>query len=113
MHNSVLRCIYAIHIFQALNTNNYMSNEEFYPMLSTKILIDEIQKQLPQPEYIDELEESLKCFLAIIAICDILPYLILTGVLFITFPFLAPLGIIRILFLLARSFKNFQKLIRS
>jgi hypothetical protein len=90
-----------------------MSNEEFYPTSSTKILIDEIQKQLPEPEFIDELEEGLKCLVAIIAICDILPYLILTGILFITFPWLAPLGIIHILFLIARSFKNFQKLIRS
>ncbi len=90
-----------------------MSDENFYSTSSTKFLINAVEKQVPPQECIDELEEGLKSCITLMAIFDILPYLILTSILFITIPILSPVGIIRILLIIARSFQNLQKLSRA
>lgn len=85
-----------------------MSDEEFYTASPTRIILNNIELQEPLPELIDEVEEGLECFLILIYIADIVPYLLLTVALFVTFPLLAPVAIIPILFLINQSLKRFQ-----
>ncbi|MEW6494913.1 MAG: hypothetical protein AB1589_20690 [Cyanobacteriota bacterium] len=86
-----------------------MSNKACSTVLPAKLSIDNIALKEYAPESM-ELQEGLRSFLLLIAIGDIFPYLILTATLLLTFPLLAPVGIIRMLFLMNRSLKKFQKL---
>ena len=87
-----------------------MSSEEVFTALPAKCIINNIKAKQPSPELIDEVKQGLECFIILIAVCDIVPYSLLTVILFVTFPLLAPVGIIRILFLINQSLKNLQKL---
>lgn len=87
-----------------------MSSKECFTALPLQISINDIKPKEPSPELIDELKEGLETFLILMAVCDSALYLLLTVLLFVTFPLLAPIGIIRILFLINQCLKNLQKL---
>lgn len=89
-----------------------MSNRDFLTVSNTTMTLDkiEINELLPDIELIDEVKEGLQEFLILIAICNILPYVILSIVLLFLCPFVVPVIFIRILFLINQSLKKFQKL---
>jgi len=87
-----------------------MSSEEIFTALPANCITNNIKVKQHSPELIDEVKQGLECFLILIAVCDIVPYFLLTVLLFVTFPLFAPVGIIRILFLINQFLKNLQKL---
>jgi hypothetical protein len=87
-----------------------MSSEEVFTTIPTNFIITNIQPKQHSPELIDEVKQGLEALIILIAVCDIVPYLLLTVLLFLTFPLLSPVGIIRILFLINQSLKTLQKL---
>jgi hypothetical protein len=89
-----------------------MSNRDFFTGSKTTISLDKIEfnELSPYIELIDEVNEGLQGFLFLIAVCDILPYVILSIVLLFLFPLVVPVIFIRILFLMNQSLKKCQKL---
>ena len=89
-----------------------MSNREFFTSSNPTMTLEQIKlkEHFSQIELIDEVKEGLQGFLLVIAICDIVPYLLLGIVLLFTFPLVVPVIFIRILFLMNQYFKNLQKL---
>ena len=89
-----------------------MSNRDFLTVSDTTMTLDkiEINELLPDIELIDEVKEGLQEFLILIAICNILPYVILSIVLLFLCPLVVPVIFIWILFLINQSLKKFQKL---
>jgi hypothetical protein len=89
-----------------------MSNRYFFTGSNTTITLDKIEfnELSPNIELIDEVKEGLQGFLFLIAICDILPYVILSIALLFLFPLVVPVIFIQILFLMNQSLKKCQKL---
>ena len=89
-----------------------MSNRDFSTGSNTTITLDKIEfnELLPDIELVDEVKEGVQGFLILIAICDILPYVILSTVLLFLFPLVVPVIFIRILFLMNQSLRKYQKL---